>query len=197
MRQVPLKVCRSQHSAVRRYVMATGIVCALFLHTLSALANGGQLRVDGEPVGPYRLYVFTDPTPLREGLADVSVIVEDAQTFETRFDVTVDITAESLEHDLPLVSGRTSREQADDPNIYQAAELDLPRSGNWRFTVTLTDDTGEVGSVTFDARASAERNIGWLPLVLAVIALPLIFGAIWFFAVNRDDDESMEDAEAS
>jgi hypothetical protein len=181
----------------RRAAFVIVLACLAMLGADATLANGGQLRVDGEPVGPYQLYVFTDPTPLREGLADVSVIVEDAQTFETRFDVTADITAVSLDHEIPPVSGRASREQADDPNTYQAAELELPRTGAWRFTVTLTDDTGEVGAVAFDADASAERNLGWLPLVLAVIALPLIFGAIWFFAVNRGEDDEADEGMAS
>jgi hypothetical protein len=185
--------------------LRNALVAALALMVLSAVfaiaavrANGGQLRVDGEPVGPYQVYVFSDPTPLRSGVVDFSFIVEDAATFETRFDVTVDVTAESLDHDIPPVQARASRELADDPNTYQAAEFELPRTGNWRFTVALTDATGEVGAVTFDARASAERDIGWLPLALAIIALPLIFGAIWFFAVNRgDDDEDKQEAQTT
>lgn len=164
-----------------------------------AVANGGQLRVDGERIGPYQLYAFSNPTPLRAGEVDLSFIVEDAETFETRFDVTVDVTATSLDYDVPPVHARASRDQAQDPATYQAALLDLPRTGNWRFTLLLTDSTGEVGTVAFEARASAERSFGWLPLVLAVIALPIIIGLVWFIAMNRggdaeDNDESSESA---
>jgi hypothetical protein len=175
-------------------VMAGLLVCAQ-----SARANGGQLRVDGERVGPYQLYAFSNPTPLRLGEIDLSFIVEDAETFETRFDVTVDVTATSLDYDVPPIQTRASRDQAQDPATYQAALFDLPRTGNWRFTLVLSDATGEVGVVEFEARASAERSFGWLPLVLAAVALPVIIGLVWFIAMNRgnDDDDSDDGSESA
>jgi hypothetical protein len=181
-------------------VLALLVIVALSsISSNIARANGGQLRIDGERVGPYQLYAFSNPTPLRAGEVDLSFIVEDAETFETRFDVTIDVTATSLDYDVPPIQTRASRDQALDPATYQAAVFDLPRTGNWRFTLTLSDASGEVGTVDFEARASAERSFGWLPLVLAVIALPIIIGLVWFIAMSRssdaeDQDESSEQA---
>jgi hypothetical protein len=64
-----------------------------------------------------------------------------------------------------------------------------PRTG-WRHTkLALMDGTGKAA---FDARASARRSFGWLPLVLAAIALPIIIGLVWFIAMNRVDDDNGE-----
>jgi hypothetical protein len=180
------------------YFLALLVVAASALATndRDTRANGGQLRIDAEAVGPYRVYVFTDPTPLRVGSVDISVIVEDAATFETRFDVTVDVSAESLEYDVPPVGARASPAQADDPTTYQATVFDLPRVGAWRFVLTVTGSSGEVGRLTFEASASAERDFGQWPLILSIVGLPVIIGVAWYVFGNRRGprDEGTDDA---
>jgi hypothetical protein len=55
---------------------------SLILHPSSlARADGGAVRLS-EQAGAYRVTVFTSPTPLRAGVVDFTVLVQDAATGE-------------------------------------------------------------------------------------------------------------------
>src|SRR6266436_2880459 len=57
------------------------LLCILLSSALYPLplarADGGAVRLS-EVVGSYRITLFTSPTPVRAGLVDVSVLVQDA-----------------------------------------------------------------------------------------------------------------------
>src|SRR3954465_2530617 len=66
--------------------LATTLVSAIFIGMLAALFTaafepplyahgGGTPRLTSAPVGPYRLYAFTDPEPWRVGQTHVSLAV--------------------------------------------------------------------------------------------------------------------------
>ena len=67
-------------------------ILATFLLAAPARGDGGTVRIS-ERAGPYRVTVFTSPSPLRAGPVDVSVLVQDGETGELATDVRVTVRA--------------------------------------------------------------------------------------------------------
>ena len=128
--------------------VAVLLLCLLAVPRSAALANGGTLRVSREPAGPFALSVYTAPTPLRVGLADVSVAVEVAATGDTEPNARVIIFAEPIGRDGPRIASDASHERATDPSFY-AADLSLASAGRWRIEVVVLNAVSE-GTVEFE-----------------------------------------------
>ncbi len=75
---------------IRHPVTATAALLALGLVCRGAQADGGAVRFDGQ-CGGYRIVAFTQPTPLRAGIVDLSVLVQRAGTDEALPDTSVTI----------------------------------------------------------------------------------------------------------
>ncbi len=61
-------------------ILMLAILSSVILHPSSlARADGGAVRLR-QRSGGYQIAVFTEPTPLRAGPVDVSVLVQDAET---------------------------------------------------------------------------------------------------------------------
>lgn len=145
------------------------VLIALDSGAEAARSDGGLLRLT-EQAGPYRLSVFTTPTPLRAGPIDVSVLVQDAGTGATRSDVTVTITLTPAAGDGSVLHARATSTAATN-KLFQAAAFDLPDAGPWLVTVALNgpEGTGQA-AVTVEAEPSPPR---WVEL-WAWIAWPLL-----------------------
>src|SRR5262245_4003621 len=100
-----------------RGLLATILV---FLSATSVLADGGTLRVS-RVAGPWRVSVFTSPTPLRAGTIDLSVLVQDAKTGQVRLGVPVRVWARQDDRDVEAVA---THGQATN-KLLQAAHLEL------------------------------------------------------------------------
>jgi hypothetical protein len=96
----------------------------------AARADGGLVRASGAQ-GGLVVTLFTAPTPLRAGPADVSVLVQDAATRETVLDAQVTVRV-SPRHEgaLPLTA-RLDRASATN-KLLQAATVSLPIPGPYR-----------------------------------------------------------------
>ncbi|HEV3303583.1 MAG TPA: hypothetical protein VG055_28285, partial [Planctomycetaceae bacterium] len=70
---------------------------ALGAETSVARADGGTLRYSGR-CGDRLITVFTDPTPPRAGLMDVSVLIQEASSGKPRPDVPVTVQAHLVDH---------------------------------------------------------------------------------------------------
>jgi len=150
----------------------------------SALANGGTPRTTRARAGPYAVTVFTSPTPLGVGVADVSASVERADTGDLEPDARVIIAAEPVGHAGQAGVFEATHDQASDPNFY-AANVRLDSTGTWRFAVQVIGLRGE-GALTFDAPveetgASTDRVIRGA-LVVAVIWAVV---GVWFYRRRR------------
>ena len=103
--------------------------------------HGGALQLNGDPAGPYRVSVWTQPTPPRPGALTVTVAVMRPESFRPIADVAVELTAEPLGPGpgatvVPAVKG---------PEAWSGytAELPIPRPGAWKVTVRVTGREGE------------------------------------------------------
>jgi len=119
-------------------------VSALLLTPSLAAADGGALRLSENKDG-YQIAVFTTPTPLRAGMADISVLVQEADTGEPASEVQVSITAQK--HD-----GQTSKTchpattQAATNKLYYAATFDLPEPGWYSVEVSISGPQGSTNA---------------------------------------------------
>jgi hypothetical protein len=113
---------------------------ALALRPGAAYADGGAVRLS-QQAGPYRVTVFTAPTPLRAGPVDVSVFVQDGAGGAALPDVTVRITLAPVGRDGPALEARATHETATN-KLFQAAAFDLPAPGRWRVGVAVEGPRG-------------------------------------------------------
>ncbi|MCX2727625.1 hypothetical protein OO015_08970 [Thermomicrobium sp. 4228-Ro] len=163
-------------------LMIATVLGTLLLATHSTVdANGGQVRIANQPVGPYEVTVFTSPVPLRTGTIDVSVLLQRADTKEI-------VDGAELVLSVAPVGGGTSlrypvtRDQATN-KLYYAAEFSIDQPGEYLFQLEIQAPEG-AGSVTFTATVERAGTGFWrswwfwgLVGVAAVIFLWRLFAA--------------------
>jgi hypothetical protein len=154
------------------------MICLLLVSSFLLLpssflrADGGTVRLS-EQRGDYRITVFTAPTPLRAGLVDISVLVQDASTGEPASGVQVTIQAAWRSSPGVAIQHPATTEAATN-KLYYAATFDLPEPGWYALEVFIDGALGEV-QVSFEVEA-AEPLPPWLAMwpwvgwpVLAII----------------------------
>jgi hypothetical protein len=121
-------------------------------------ADGGAVRLS-EQTGAYRVTVFTSPTPLRAGLVDVSVLVQDAITGELAAEI--EVTIRAVQRDFPDTAiQRPATKEAATNKLYYAANFELPESGWYSLEVSVHGALGD-GRVCLQMEA-AEPLPSWL-----------------------------------
>lgn len=159
------------------------VVCAGIVAVLACggtvMANGGTLQVAREPAGPYAVTVFTDPSPLRVGEVDVSVLVERAGSDDLVQDARVTVTAEPVEQVGRGGTFDATHEQATN-KLFYAAQVELPSEGTWRIGVRVTGRLGD-GGITFDANVEPAGLLDRPLILLVLAALPASFALWWSF----------------
>jgi hypothetical protein len=125
------------------------LFCLAMLPTV-ALADAGAVRVS-QRLGNRQITVFTDPTPLRAGPIDVSVLVQDAATGEAVLEdsIDVDVTPRGLSSAIArfrATSGAASNK------LFQAANFELRAMGWLEFTVSVQGPKGNA-KIRFEALA--------------------------------------------
>ena len=129
----------------------TGTLMALLLVPPSALADGGALRLS-QRQGPYRVSVFTAPTPLRAGPADVSVLVQ-GEGGEPLPEVSVRVRASP--HGRPGVPiEHAATTEAATNKLFKSAVFELPAPGEWDLEVIVD---GPHGSETVRLTVAVEE----------------------------------------
>ncbi len=104
--------------------------------TPDTLANGGILKLDRAPIGPYVVSAWIDPDPPRPGALDLSVAVMKPPAGDAVLDEEVTGRAEPANGSGPS-SSLTLRRGAGGNLLLYHGEADLPTPGRWRITVIL------------------------------------------------------------
>jgi hypothetical protein len=149
--------------------------------------GGGTPRLVDEPVGPYRLYVWTKPDPIRVGTAHFTVGVFTRPAGSDQDEPVLDASV-----GLDLVPkrggngwrGEASQEESAN-KLYYEADVTIPDEGEWQATVTISGPAGS-GSAQFSLVAAAP-GISWLPIGGAAVAL-VAFGW-WLLAMRQKEIE--------
>lgn len=160
------------------------VACALLTmlpHTARA-HGGGTPRLTAAPIGPYRLYAWTQPEPWRTGKVHVTVGVTQPVTDTA-------LAAQRMEQPVPDARVTvTFRSEADPaqvvtvPGVHQAllndvyfdAETTLPTDGPWRVTVAVAaPGGGGQGEFLVDVLPPRSINWAWVAGVILVLAAGL------------------------
>jgi hypothetical protein len=136
-------------------------------------ADGGALRLS-ERHGPYRISVFTSPTPLRAGTVDVSVLVQDADSGDPLPEVRVLVRATPQGRPAETIEATATSEAATN-KLFRAAVFDLPQPGVWQLEVRVEGPHG-AASVRLEVEADEAPPrwrtlwpwVGW-PLLVVVL----------------------------
>lgn len=144
----------------RRWSRAGLLLLAL---ASTASADGGFVRAS-QPLGPYTVTVFSAPTPLRVGAADISVLVQRPDGGVV-LDVHVGVV---LRGGGQVLEATATRAQATN-KLLQAAQLEIPAAGTWTAEVRVGE---AVLSLPLEvAPAPPPWQAYWAYLVAPFIAL--------------------------
>ena len=140
--------------------------------------DGGIVQVS-ELDGPWRITLFSSPTPLRAGPIDLSIMVQRPETDESVLDATVHLMLQPMDGQGDSILVEATRRDATNKLLY-AALLDLPASGRWQVDVAVRvgDDAARIQAtlVADDPVPPMLSLWGWL-------AIPIVF--IILFVCNQ------------
>jgi hypothetical protein len=172
-------------AATRLLALLAWIVLTAISARDLAAHGGGTARLVDEPVGPYSLYVWTKPDPIRIGRAHFTVGVFSRPAGSAQDEPVLDADVE-----LALVSkaggngwqGRASRE-ASVNKLYYEADVTIPAEGEWQVTVRISGPSGG-GSAEFNLIA-VEAGINWMLVGGAAVAI--VASGWWFFGLRQQE----------
>ena len=124
-----------------------------------AWADGGTVRYSGR-CGDRLITVFTDPTPPRSGLVDVSVLIQEASSGKPRPDIPVIVEAQRVDHPQKQIRAPATSEAATN-KLLRAAQLDLA-AGRWHLDIVV-ENSGLVSPPEFDLDV-AEGLPAWIQM---------------------------------
>jgi hypothetical protein len=157
--------------------------------------GGGTPRLTSVPVGPYRLYAWSEPEPWRVGQVHLSLAVTipnpDSNSNQIEMPVTdADITVTYTPmvdngagnvidtSQTPIVVKAVRQEFLSD--FYYEADPTLTRVGDWQIHVAVAGPEG-AGSTEFAMQTFPERTLNWTLIagagLLLVVIIVLI--ALW------------------
>jgi len=172
----------------------TGLLTTLFSVAFAPplyAHGGGTPRLTSVPVGPYRLYAWTDPEPWRVGPAHVSLAVTklnpDTSSNQAELpvtDVAITVTYTPMINNAvdptvaPIVL--TAVRQDFLGTFYYEVATDLTRQGDWRIDVDVNGPEGS-GSQQFPMKSLPALSLNW-PLFLgagAALVVLITLIALW------------------
>ena len=153
--------------------------------------GGGTPRLTSVPVGPYRLYAWSEPEPWRVGQVHLSLAVTmpnpDSASNQIEMpvtDVEVTVTYTPIRNNTidtsmaPIVVKAVRQEFLSD--FYYEADPTLTRQGEWQIQVDVSGPEGS-GNTEFTMETLAERTLNWTLIGSAggVLVVILALIAIW------------------
>lgn len=167
----------------RRWLVGLiGCFITVGLLTAPLYAHGGGVpRLTDEVAGPYRLFAWTQPDPLRVGDMHLSVGVVKAAANAAGLDEAVTdaavmvYLAPTTGDAAPIAVTALLQEQLG--SYYYEADATLPTTGEWRFTIEVSGALGN-GSAAFVSEVLAARQINWYLIIVAGLLLVALLGLI-------------------
>lgn len=111
------------------------VALTLLLHAPPSWGDGGIVQLQ-QADGAFVITVFTAPTPLRVGLADISVLVQKRDGSDAVLDADVRLELQSSTDGGTTARAAATREQATNKLLY-AATVNMPSSGSWELRVDV------------------------------------------------------------
>jgi cytochrome c oxidase assembly factor CtaG len=136
--------------------------------------HGGEVYLM-EEAGPFLITVFTDPTPLRAGPVDISVMVQDRDRGRPILHAVVTVQLREHGTDRPPIITPALRQQATNKLLY-AALIDLPTPGRWELQVHI--EQGGVSAWVAGALTVAPPLSVFVSSWSSLLLLPVVIGLI-------------------
>jgi len=161
-----------RHSASQLILIA----CVWFTANHHRLhADGGRVCWSGTSPS-YRLTVFAEPVPLRQGPIDLSLFVQDSRELTPVSSVKATFALIPPDSKTPLLEAEATRKNATSP-LFQAAQFNVPITGRWQVELVVADPGGQFFSTTFPLEIAAPQARFWaMAFWIALPAVPIT----WF-----------------
>ncbi|QDU28231.1 hypothetical protein ETAA8_33310 [Anatilimnocola aggregata] len=117
-----------------------------------ASADGGTVRLL-ERRGSQTITVFTSPAPLRAGIIDVSVLVQDQTGTVAMREVAIEVVAQPRDHSGPIIRLPATTDAATN-KLLRAAKFNLPHSGWWQVEVVMHSPNQPTERFHFDVEVA-------------------------------------------
>ena len=161
------------------------LLLSLLLHCSPAMGDGGIVRVS-ENAGPWRITLFSSPTPLRAGPIDLSILVQEPETDASVLDARVNLMLQPLDGQADSILVEATRADATNKLLY-AALLDLPAPGRWQVDVAvqLGDDGARITTTLVASDAIPPLLSLWTWLAIPAIVIVLFLCNQWLVRSRR------------
>ncbi len=180
-------MARSEERTLSRHL--AGLLLFLLLAwsqlDVAGAHGGGDPRLQAEPVGPYRLFVWVQPSPPQAGEYHVTVALTEALPDDPTglngppvFDADIQVRLVHQESGQTLEAVAT-HEGADNPVFYEA-RIQVPRPGTWTIHIQVEGPMG-TGEASY-VEAFAPAPFPWRTWALGGGALLAVVGGLglWF-----------------
>ncbi len=148
------------------------LTLSLYGTVLMVWAHGiGTPQLINEPAGPYALFVWTDPDPLRVDETHVTVAVTDPETRAPILNAQVEIRLEHLSEDAFTLSATATHDNSDIRFFYVATFEELPFAGRWRGVISVANPEGTIEPVAFVFSVLPAEPVNWLLIVLPALGV--------------------------
>ncbi len=148
-------------------LLALALLLPVAFSATAQAHGGGTPRLTNQAAGPYRLYAWTEPEPLRVGEAHVTIAVTqpagaDAQPGQIEAPVAgaaVLVTFIPLDGSGPAIETSAVTQQALG-DVYYETDTVLPSEGDWRISIAVEGPDGG-GQGDFAVPVQAARRLNW------------------------------------
>ncbi len=128
-------------NALRPLLLLSIVAIAFSAQGYHAFADGGIVQIQ-RSAGPFVITVFTAPAPLRAGMAEISIMIQDSNNQHPVLDAEVTVILQRGGG--KAIKAEAKREKSKNKLLY-AALLNLPEAGRWEIGVTVVKNSEEIG----------------------------------------------------
>lgn len=182
------------HAALRRTLPLVLVAGLLFPTGTVSAHGGGTPQLTNAAAGPYRVYVWTRPEPVRVGEMHASIVVtlpfgsssengseESAQEGLTQAIRDADVTVRFVPTDSSVSPmERQATPQQDAAGYFYEVDTELPAHGDWRIEVSVAGELGR-GTTDFLLAVRPANTLNW-PLIGAVTTA--VLGFLFLFGMR-------------
>ncbi|MCE9556118.1 MAG: hypothetical protein K8T91_22445 [Planctomycetes bacterium] len=141
-----------------------------------ALADGGAVQFS-QQAGDLQITVMTDPTPLRVGTIDLSILTQNARTGEITTTGRTIVILRQMDEPALLIRAEATTAAATN-KLLRSAKLELPRPGRWHVEIQHSDMTPAV-QVTGELQVADKpprwrQAAGWIMIPFVPIGLYIV-----------------------
>ena len=151
-------------------ILAFSIVVASY--AASAQADGGKVQFS-QVIAPYRITVFTSPTPIGAGMIDISVLVQDADSGRVVQGAVIDLELRCDSPQTSIIAQATSA--ASTNKLLHSAKFALPTAGVWHVSIQLQGNSPVSTHFDLNAYGASGDNL----TVMICLAIPFIMIALF------------------